>query len=42
MKLSLDILHAKAADGKYPHLLPGVYFDDPSLLKVNVKRYLLL
>ena len=34
--------HAKAAEGKNPHLCPLANFDEPSALPVNVKRYLLL
>jgi len=38
---SFDIRHATAADGKYPHLLPSLYLDEPSTRKLMVAKYLL-
>src|SRR4249920_655826 len=35
---SLLILHAAETEGKFPHLLSGPKYGEPSLLKVAVKR----
>jgi hypothetical protein len=40
MKASLWIFHATAKEGKYPHLLFGPNFEEPSARKVAVNEYL--